>query len=277
MLHQSELRTAPHSRCASRHGGHDDQRTSEIRNSGDPDSDRDDDRQGAERFGSGRLEFDLAIYAWLPTIEGKLAYDLPGLGDTIEIDPADLLENLEFTAMVAFAARRDLRWSVLGDVVYLQGGRKPKPDALDIGNETQPQGGFRAQDLLDHELHQRILASPGANGPPSGSWSVSDTSRWTPASRFSSDGPLDLHAPLEQKPPACGTALSACRAASGWRSVGMCPITWTSAPAIPTSRCRLCAASVTSSQVGQPGSPLPLPRLRPGRRRCRPGHDSGRL
>ena len=33
-------------------------------------------------------EFDLAIYAWLPTIEGKLAYDLPGLGDTIEIDPA---------------------------------------------------------------------------------------------------------------------------------------------------------------------------------------------
>ena len=34
-------------------------------------------------------EFDLAIYGWLPTIEGKLAYDIPELGDTIEIDPGD--------------------------------------------------------------------------------------------------------------------------------------------------------------------------------------------
>ena len=88
-------------------------------------------------------EFDLAIYAWLPTIEGKLAYDLPGLGDTIEIDPADLIENLEFTAMVAFAARRD-RWSILGDVIYLKEAAS-RNRQLDIGDGINLRADFELQ------------------------------------------------------------------------------------------------------------------------------------
>jgi hypothetical protein len=64
-------------------------------------------------------DFDLAIYGWLPTIEGKLAYEIPELGDSIEVDPETLLDNLQFTAMVAFAANHG-KWSILGDVIYLK-------------------------------------------------------------------------------------------------------------------------------------------------------------
>ena len=41
------------------------------------------------------------------------------LGDSIEVDPETLLDNLQFTAMVAFAANHG-KWSILGDVIYLK-------------------------------------------------------------------------------------------------------------------------------------------------------------
>ena len=64
-------------------------------------------------------DFDLAIYGWLPTIEGKLAYEIPEIGDSIEVDPGTLLDNLQFTAMAAFAANHG-KWSILADVIYLK-------------------------------------------------------------------------------------------------------------------------------------------------------------
>jgi hypothetical protein len=80
--------------------------------------------------GSG-WDFDLGIYGWLPTIEGKLAYQVPGIGDEIEVDPGTLIDNLQFTAMVAFAANHG-KWSILGDVIYLKEAKKENT-TLDIG------------------------------------------------------------------------------------------------------------------------------------------------
>ena len=139
-------------------------------------------------------EFDLAIYAWLPTIEGKLAYDLPGLGDTIEIDPADLLENLEFTAMVAFAARRD-RWSILGDVIYLKEAAS-RNRTLDIGDGINLRADFELKSWITNFAGAYdVVRSERSNlGVLVGVRYFSMDTRLS----LSSDGPLDLHAPLEE-------------------------------------------------------------------------------
>jgi len=63
-------------------------------------------------------DFDLAVYAWLPSIEGKLNYDLPAVGDTLTLDIDTILDNLEMTGMLAFAARKG-SWTALADVVYM--------------------------------------------------------------------------------------------------------------------------------------------------------------
>ena len=76
-------------------------------------------------------EFSLAIYGWLPTIKGKLAFDVPGLGDTIEVDPKTLIENLQFTAQGAFAVRHG-KWSLLADAIYLKES-KSSDKLLNIG------------------------------------------------------------------------------------------------------------------------------------------------
>ena len=139
-------------------------------------------------------EFDLAIYAWLPTIEGKLAYDLPGLGDTIEIDPADLLENLEFTAMVAFAARRD-RWSILGDVIYLKEAAS-RNRTLDIGDGINLRADFELKSWITNFAGAYDVARSERStlGVLVGVRYFSMDTRLS----LSSDGPLDLHAPLEE-------------------------------------------------------------------------------
>jgi len=63
--------------------------------------------------------YDFALYLWVPTTEGKLKYDIPGSGDDkLEVDPADILEDLQMAGMLGFHAQRN-RWSVLLDAIYL--------------------------------------------------------------------------------------------------------------------------------------------------------------
>jgi len=139
-------------------------------------------------------EFDLAIYAWLPTIEGKLAYDLPGIGDTIEIDPSDLLENLQFTAMVSFAARHD-RWSILGDVIYLKEAAS-RNRTLDIGDGINLRADFELKSWITNFAGAYDVARSERStlGVLVGVRYFSMDTRLS----LSSDGPLDLHAPLEE-------------------------------------------------------------------------------
>ena len=64
--------------------------------------------------------FSLTPYLWLPTIEGKLRYELPpGSGDpTIGVGPTDWLELLNYAALVSGSARKG-RYSITSDFVYL--------------------------------------------------------------------------------------------------------------------------------------------------------------
>lgn len=65
-------------------------------------------------------QFSLTPYLWLPTIDGRLRYDLPpGSGDpTIGIGPTDWFELLNIAALVSGSARKD-RFSITSDFVYL--------------------------------------------------------------------------------------------------------------------------------------------------------------
>ena len=72
---------------------------------------------GAEdSINQDRWYFDLDVYVWLPTIEGKLNYDIPGSGDSLQVDPATIIEDLQMTGMLGFSAHRD-RWSAFADVI----------------------------------------------------------------------------------------------------------------------------------------------------------------
>lgn len=59
--------------------------------------------QGAGQDG---WDFDLTVCAWLPTIDGKLNYDIPGSGDSFQVDLDTILDNLQMTGMLAFEARK---------------------------------------------------------------------------------------------------------------------------------------------------------------------------
>lgn len=91
-------------------------------------------------------EFSLAIYGWLPTIKGTLAFDVPGLGDTIEVDPGTLIDNLKFTAQGALAVRYG-KWSVLADVIYLKEA-KSEDALLDIGSGINLSATFKLRSWI---------------------------------------------------------------------------------------------------------------------------------
>lgn len=72
--------------------------------------------------GAGGWQFQLTPYVWLPTISGKLNYDLPaGGGDgapRIDVGPTDWLELLNGVFLLQGEARKE-RFFVFADVVYL--------------------------------------------------------------------------------------------------------------------------------------------------------------
>ena len=64
----------------------------------------------------------ILLYLMGPSIEGEVGVG-PITGD-VDLDPSDVLENLEFGAMVGYRAQKE-RWSVLVDLIYMdlaQGG-----------------------------------------------------------------------------------------------------------------------------------------------------------
>jgi hypothetical protein len=60
----------------------------------------------------------LTLYGWLPSVEGKLNYDLGG-NDSGSIDAEDILDALDFAFMGAFEIRNG-QWSLVSDVIYLK-------------------------------------------------------------------------------------------------------------------------------------------------------------
>jgi len=86
--------------------------------------------------GNDDWEFSLTPYIWLPTIDGKLKYNLPpGSGGTPEISvgPTDWLDLLNWGALVSGNARKG-RFSVFSDLVYLSMTSKNDGRVLSVGD-----------------------------------------------------------------------------------------------------------------------------------------------
>jgi hypothetical protein len=65
--------------------------------------------------------FSVMPYLWLPNVDGQLRYGPPRLGGgspNVEVDAGNLLDNLEFAAMVSGQARKG-RWLIATDIIYL--------------------------------------------------------------------------------------------------------------------------------------------------------------
>lgn len=83
-------------------------------------------------------KFGLELYAWLPGIATETS---GGLEVELELD--DILDNLNFTLMTAFAAKKG-KWAIGTDVLY-----------LDLGGETYAKGPLATK--LDVELQSWVV------------------------------------------------------------------------------------------------------------------------
>lgn len=103
-------------------------------------------------------QFQLTPYLWLPTISGKLNYDLPASGGSgaprIDVGPTDWLDLLNGAFLLQGEARKD-RFLVFTDIVYLGlesdkdkvvsvtsevGGRIPVDASINLGAKTDIDG-----------------------------------------------------------------------------------------------------------------------------------------
>jgi hypothetical protein len=63
-------------------------------------------------------QFGVSIYGWFPDISGETSFTQPGGSNEFKIGIENILENLEFTLMGMFDARKG-RWGILTDVIYM--------------------------------------------------------------------------------------------------------------------------------------------------------------
>ena len=80
--------------------------------------------------------YSLTPYVWLPSINGKLKYEIPpGAGGAPEVDtgPNNYLENLSMVLMLAGEARK-ADWSIFTDFIYLKFDKqKSNVNSVDFG------------------------------------------------------------------------------------------------------------------------------------------------
>ena len=90
--------------------------------------------------GSARAQeqwtYSLTPYVWLPSINGKLKYEIPpGAGGAPEVDtgPNNYLENLSMVLMLAGEARKG-DWAIISDFIYLKFDKqKSNVNSIDFG------------------------------------------------------------------------------------------------------------------------------------------------
>ena len=80
--------------------------------------------------------YSLTPYVWLPSINGKLKYEIPpGAGGSPEVDtgPNNYLQNLSMVLMLAGEARKG-DWSIFTDFIYLKFDKqKSNVNSIDFG------------------------------------------------------------------------------------------------------------------------------------------------
>jgi hypothetical protein len=83
-------------------------------------------------------QFGVSIYGWFPDIAGETSFTQPGGSSEFGIDIENILDNLEFTLMGMFDARKG-RWGFLTDVIYMDvGGSKTGTREATIGKRELP-------------------------------------------------------------------------------------------------------------------------------------------
>jgi len=73
---------------------------------------------GAAESSAEDWRFGAVIYGWLPSVHGDLKYSPPGASGSIDVDAEQIIDNLQFTFMGSFEARKG-PWSGFTDVIYL--------------------------------------------------------------------------------------------------------------------------------------------------------------
>lgn len=101
---------------------------------------------GAAEKSADEWTFALTPYLWLPTISGNANYSPPPGGGTggpsVNVGPTDWLDFLNFAALVSGTARKG-KWSIYGDVVYLDMGNDNGGRVFNIDTDiTGPGGGI---------------------------------------------------------------------------------------------------------------------------------------
>ena len=66
-------------------------------------------------------QFGASIYGWFPDIAGQTSFTPPNGGGDFEVGIDQILENLEFTLMGQFDARKG-KWGLMADMIYMDVG-----------------------------------------------------------------------------------------------------------------------------------------------------------
>jgi hypothetical protein len=123
-------------------------------------------------------QFSVTPYAWVPSIDGTLRYQLPGNPgpDSADVskDGSSILEALNFAAMIAAEARYQ-RYSVLTDFIYLDlGGSSSKVREVNFGGGGNAGVGANLDRGTESSLSGSLWTLMGGYTVTQGEWGHAD-------------------------------------------------------------------------------------------------------
>ena len=123
-------------------------------------------------------QFSVSPYAWVPSIDGTLRYQLPGQSGSgsadVSKDGSGLLEALNFAAMIAAEARYQ-RYSVLTDFIYLDlGGSSSKLRDVNFGGGGNAGVGANLDRGTESSLSGSLWTLMGGYTVMQGDWGHAD-------------------------------------------------------------------------------------------------------
>ena len=123
-------------------------------------------------------QFSVSPYAWVPSIDGTLRYQLPGQSGSgsadVSKDGSGLLEALNFAAMIAAEARYQ-RYSVLADFIYLDlGGSSSKLRDVNFGGGGNAGVGANLDRGTESSLSGSLWTLMGGYTVTQGDWGHAD-------------------------------------------------------------------------------------------------------
>ena len=123
-------------------------------------------------------QFSVTPYAWVPSIDGTLRYQLPGQSGSgsadVSKDGSSLLEALNFAAMIAAEARYQ-RYSVMTDFIYLDlGGSSSKLRDVNFGGGGNAGVGANLDRGTESSLSGSLWTLMGGYTVLQGDWGHAD-------------------------------------------------------------------------------------------------------